>query len=139
MPDRAAWGKCQFGSSKGSNMMKRLKLLACAICLATAPAQVFAGTVTGPVNGIHVRSGPTGSVNDTLVFVTIGAAATGRLGCAAATLYWMISDAKSEAGKQQLSLLMTAKALGKNVTVTGTNTCTRWQDGEDIQEIMWGF
>jgi hypothetical protein len=31
--------------------------------------------------------------------------------------------------------LLTARAMGQPVTVIGFNTCTRWADGEDVNEL----
>jgi hypothetical protein len=49
--------------------------------------------------------------------------------------YYMIKDENSSAGKRQLATLLAAKTSGKEVTVHGDNTCTRWGDGEDVELI----
>ena len=58
-----------------------------------------------------------------------------RPSCADGHSYWMIKDENSIAGKAQLSMLLTAYASGKTISVTGSNTCTRWKDGEDLNVI----
>lgn len=47
----------------------------------------------------------------------------------------MIKDEKSLTGKQQLAVLMQAQATGQQVAISGGNTCSRWSDGEDINEL----
>ena len=46
--------------------------------------------------------------------------------------YMMISDEHSDTGKAQFAMLLSAYMSGKVVYVTGTGTCVRWGDGEDI-------
>jgi hypothetical protein len=48
----------------------------------------------------------------------------------------MIADENSEAGKKQFAMLLTAQARGSVVILKGMNTCNRWADGEDIDEIL---
>jgi hypothetical protein len=62
--------------------------------------------------------------------------ATGRPSCATVP-YWIIKDENSNAGKKLFALLLLAKATGQTITVTGSGTCTRWFDGEDVDVIMF--
>ncbi len=88
-----------------------------------------AGNQSGTVNYVIVRA------SDGLVYFTInGAPKSGSPACATIP-YWMIRDENSNAGKQQYAMLMTAKATGKPVLVSGSNTCLRWGDGEDVDWI----
>ncbi|WP_038194734.1 hypothetical protein [Vibrio nigripulchritudo] len=45
---------------------------------------------------------------------------------------WAI-DAKTDAGKAQLSGILTAYSTGKDVTVIGTNSCSLWGDTETVR------
>lgn len=47
----------------------------------------------------------------------------------------MIRDENSAVGKRQLALLMMAQATNRAVAIIGIGTCTRWQDGEDIELV----
>lgn len=120
--------------------MKYLKYFAVTATFAVLlPTIAFAGgTQTGLIGDMTFRSGDVGTINDSLVVVNLASTSPKTGGPACATQrYWMIRDAKSEIGKQQIALLMTTKALGRSVTIEGTGTCTRWLDGEDILNIYW--
>jgi hypothetical protein len=90
---------------------------------------VAGGNVSGTVGAIAVRNGMT--------YFTINGKNQGRPGCAANTLYWMIKDEASQTGKQQIALLLSAKANNRTVYVDGTGTCVKWYDGEDVYEIRF--
>ena len=62
--------------------------------------------------------------------------AADRPSCALGQTYWMIKDENTVVGKSQLSMLLTAYASGKTVGVTGSGTCKRWGDGEDVDTIQ---
>jgi hypothetical protein len=96
------------------------------------------GVQSGLVASLDFRSGDIGTPSDSLVVVNLSPTSpiTGAPACVRYS-YWFIRDAKSEIGKQQIALLMTAKSLGRSVTITGTGACTRWGDGEDIWNINW--
>jgi len=101
-----------------------------ALCLLlTASFAQAGGTQTGLVTSIHVRA------QDGLISFYMDGTASGRATCAANQPYWIIKDETSNSGKQQLSILMTAKATGKTISVTGLGTCTRWGDGEDVNDV----
>lgn len=121
--------------------MKLIKygMAAVSFLVALSPAAAFAGgTQSGLVAQLDFRSGDVGTPNDSLVVVTLSASSPKTSSPACATLpYWFIRDAKSEIGKQQIALLMTAKVLGRSVTILGTGACARWGDGEDILQITW--
>jgi hypothetical protein len=99
---------------------------------------VLAGTQTAQVADISIRTGDVGTSEDSLVIVNLAAtpAKTGSPACATFA-YWIIRDAKSEVGKQQIALLMTAKAQARPVTIYGTDSCSRWPNGEDIRQVTW--
>jgi hypothetical protein len=48
----------------------------------------------------------------------------------------MIANENSEAGKRQFAMLLTAYANRSVVQLKGMGTCTRWPDGEDINEVL---
>ncbi|NRF25922.1 hypothetical protein HRJ45_12290 [Vibrio coralliilyticus] len=92
-------------------------------------ASVNAGNQTGTVDYIIVRA------SDGLIYFTLkGGSLNSRPSCATIG-YWMIRDENSNVGKQQYSMILSAHASGKTVQVTGSNTCIRWGDGEDVNAI----
>ncbi|WP_330961514.1 hypothetical protein [Photobacterium sp. 53610] len=106
--------------------MKTLFGIFLASCLFTSAA--YAGYVKGTVIKLIVR-------DDGLHYVHIAGEMKDRPTCAQNHTYWMVKDENSVYGKSQYSMLLAAKASGKVVTVSGTGTCTRWKDGEDIQYV----
>lgn len=92
-------------------------------------ASALAGTQSGKVTKVFIRA------SDGLVYFFVEGTGTGKPACASAG-YWIIKDENSSAGKRQLAALLTARASGEAVTISGMNTCTRWHDGEDVEEIL---
>lgn len=90
----------------------------------------FAGSQTGKVTNIIVRQ------SDGLHYFYMSGTGENRPDCAASHTYWMIKDENSTVGKTQFSMLLTAYASGRTITVAGTNTCTCWGDGEDVNVIQ---
>ena len=89
----------------------------------------FGRTQTGQVTQVIVRS------SDGLIYFFLSTTPDGKPACATQP-YFMIKDETSAAGKQQLALLMQARATGQAITVIGTGACGRWPDGEDVLVIM---
>ena len=87
-----------------------------------------AGEQTGVVQAIITRS------SDGLIHIYMSGTHTNRPPCATST-YWMIKDENSNTGKQQLAMLLLARATGQTISVSGTDSCTRWGDGEDLDAI----
>jgi len=87
------------------------------------------GQVSGSVDQVIQRA------SDGLTYVYINGTPTGSPACAGRT-YFIIADENSEAGKKQFAMLLVAKATGQRVIVTGTGTCARWPDGENIELIQ---
>jgi hypothetical protein len=100
------------------------------ILLLGLSAQAYAGSQTGQVTQIVKRA------SDGLIYINMTGQASGRPQCAAAQFYWMIKDENSVTGKQQLAMLMMARATGQTVSVVGSNTCLRWGDGEDVDYVI---
>ena len=108
-------------------MLTRLLLLT-SLCVSAVPC--FAGSQKGVITQLLVRA------SDGVVYFFLSGTPKDRPSCAQVWTYWMIKDENSTAGKQQLVQLLTAYALGTPVAVFGTNTCTRWGDGEDVEYIV---
>ena len=89
----------------------------------------YAGTQIGTVDYIIVRA------SDGLVYFTIKGGSKNDNPACATNGYWMIKDENSNSGKLQYSMVLSAQASGKTISVTGMNTCTRWGDGEDVNYI----
>jgi hypothetical protein len=92
-----------------------------------APLAASAGQVAGTINWLAHRT-------DGLMYVSINGTRTGSPSCATIG-YFMVRDENSEVGKKQFAMLLAAKATGARVEITGKNTCLRWGDGEDIDEV----
>lgn len=93
-------------------------------------AEALAGSQRGTVSSVIVRA------SDGLIYFTINSTAKSGSPACATNSYWMIKDENSEVGKKQYSLLLAALASGRELTVEGMNTCTRWADGEDIDWLQ---
>lgn len=111
--------------------MKRssIRFLFAVLCFC-APVLALAGTQTGHIVHLHVRA------SDGLVYVILDGPVSGRPACATIN-YWMIKNETSSTGKQQLAQLLSARVSGQEITIVGTNSCTRWSDGEDIDDVIF--
>ncbi|OWQ87037.1 hypothetical protein CDN99_20140 [Roseateles aquatilis] len=87
-----------------------------------------AGNQTGRIKTITIRA------SDGLVYFVLENAHQDKPACATGD-YWMIKDENSAAGKRQLAVLIAARSMGQPVTAIGPGTCTRWADGEDLNEL----
>lgn len=107
--------------------MRMLLAILAMVVMSNAQAR----SATGNVNYLIVRH------SDGLVYFHLKNVSneSARPACAV-NPYFMIKDEKSEAGKQQLSMLLAAQAAGKRITVVGYDTCIRWGDGEDVNYIQ---
>jgi hypothetical protein len=108
--------------------MKNIRAGLLTMTLLLTPFAANAGQAIGPVLYLTQRA------SDGLIYVVINGANVGSPGCATSS-YFMISNENSEVGKKQFAMLLTAKATGLRVAITGKNACTRWGDGEDIDEV----
>jgi hypothetical protein len=88
------------------------------------------GLIQGTVNQLIQRA------SDGLVYVVINGTATGTRPACATGIYWMVANENSEAGKRQFAMLLAAYANRSIVQLKGMGTCTRWPDGEDINELL---
>lgn len=110
--------------------MKSMKAMMASLAItALVPAATWAGNVEGMVGSLSQRA------SDGLIVVYISGTSSGRPACAASQLYWLVKDENSNVGKGQYAMLLAARLAGKTVRVVGSNTCTRWGDGEDINYI----
>jgi len=108
-------------------MKKMINQFVVFLIFVASPFAANAGSAVGMLSWIII--------SNNMAYFSLSGAPTGRPTCAANTMYWMIKDETSSLGKQQVALLLTAKAAGKVVSVTGTGTCTKWPDGEDAAFI----
>ena len=109
--------------------MKILKTTFASLAIAAlVPAATWAGTVEGTIGSLSQRA------SDGLIVVYISGTNSGRPTCAYQQ-YWLVKDENSSVGKGQYAMLLAAKLAGKSVRLVGSNTCTRWSDGEDINYI----
>lgn len=98
-------------------------------CAAFVSLPAAAGSETGQIMYLRTRA------SDNLVYFALNGSASGKPACARYA-YWMIQDENSATGKRQFAMLMSAMLAGKAVTVSGTGACTRWSDGEDVEEVV---
>lgn len=94
--------------------------------LSAFSVNTFAGSQVGTVGYVIVRA------SDGLTFFTLAGAAKSDSPACATNSYWMIKDENSEVGKKQYAMVLAAQASGRELTVVGMNSCTRWLDGEDV-------
>ncbi|APA67322.1 hypothetical protein [Janthinobacterium sp. 1_2014MBL_MicDiv] len=109
-------------------MYKFISMLA--LLFATQSNIAYAGEQSGKVLNLIVRS------SDGMIYFEMENKATGKPACATHS-YWIIADEKSTTGKQQMAMLLAARVSGQVISVYGTNTCTRWSDGEDVSGIIF--
>jgi hypothetical protein len=102
--------------------------LALVILTLVASDQAWTGTQTGTITYLTVRD------SDGLTYFNLTGASSGKPACATQA-YWMIKNETTEAGKKIYALLLAAQASGATVIVTGYDTCTRWNEGEDVNTI----
>ena len=88
-----------------------------------------AGSQLGKVTALRVRD------YDGLIWVNIeGGPYYDKPTCAKFN-DWMIKNENSEVGKRHHAMLLSALAAGTRVQIYGSNTCTRWGDGENIETL----
>ena len=109
-------------------MKMRMQTFLLAMVFAALASPCCAGEQSGVIAAIIKRS------SDGLVYFYLSGAAVGKPSCATQS-YWMIKDENSNTGKQQLAMLLMARATGQTISVSGSNACTRWGDGEDLDAI----
>jgi hypothetical protein len=107
--------------------MKVRALMLATLCAASV-SPAIAGTQTGFVKDIYIRE------SDGLILVDLFGTASGHPVCAQQP-YWVIPNESSETDKRLLALLLAAQLSSRYVTIIGTDTCSRWPDGEDIGTV----
>ncbi|WP_377160421.1 hypothetical protein ACFJIX_12470 [Roseateles sp. UC29_93] len=105
-----------------------IRFIATALLAIAAIAPAHAGSQVGKIKTLTIRA------SDGLVYFVLEGQRNERPACASGD-YWMIRAEDSTTGKRQLAVLLTARASGQPVTVIGFNACTRWADGEDVNEL----
>lgn len=99
------------------------------LLLASQCNTAHAGTQSGKIKHLMVRA------SDGLVLFELENTGAEKPACATHS-YWIIADEKSVTGKQQLAVLLAARASDQVVSISGSNKCTRWVDGEDVDLII---
>lgn len=99
--------------------------------IASVMTPAFAGKQTGKIDILYARA------HDNLHLVSLkeGSERSGHPTCATNN-YWLIKDENSVTGQSQFSQLLAAQLAGKTVQIVGSNTCSRWGNGEDINTIV---
>lgn len=105
------------------NIFKSIPVLVGTILLATS---AHAGSSSGKVTTLLVNS-------SNFLFFTVGTKIGSPL--CGNNNEWAINLATAQ-GKSIYALLLAAKALDKNVTISGNNTCNNWGDREDV---LYGY
>jgi hypothetical protein len=120
-----------MGTNMGIHVKNFVKkcTLAFFLCAGLTNVAVAGGTQTGKVTFITIRG------SDGLILIELSGTPSNKPACAPYT-YWIIKNENSLVGKQQLALLVTAKATGQTVAISGTGDCTRWPNGEDIDTVQ---
>jgi hypothetical protein len=108
-------------------MKKRRLAVLVAMSAAMASAAWAAGSQTGTISALYVRS-------DGLEVVSLTGSHGGAPACATQP-YWIVMDENATFGKTQYATLLAAQLAGKQVLLSGAGTCTRWHDGEDIFQV----
>lgn len=109
-------------------MLKIISILF--LILATHCSVAHAGTQSGKIKHLMVRA------SDGLILFELENTAAEKPACATHS-YWIIADERSATGKQQLAMLLAARAGDQTISVSGGNKCTRWVDGEDVDLIIF--
>lgn len=103
------------------------KSLIGALAIATS-SFAFAGGSSGPVTNPFTMNSGQG-----YFFFNAGAVG-GKPACSAASPTWAV-DLSTPAGRSIQALVLTAYALGKSVSVTGTASCSVWSDRETVAYV----
>lgn len=91
----------------------------------------FASDVTTKILGVLA-----GEAYGNVVFLKLAASPTTVPSCQTNTQYSYAFDATTPAGKISLSIALTAQASGKDVYLSGFNSCAVWSGVESLREIL---
>jgi len=105
------------------NVLKTITIATALVCSSSS----FAGSSSGPITGLIVNTAAR-------VFFTAGTV-SGAPGCATALNSWALDTTTTE-GKSMYASLLTARALGQEVSVVGLNNCNAHPDREKVQFIV---
>lgn len=89
----------------------------------------FSAMAAGSVSGTVTDYVP--AVSGSISVRTAGTA-TGQPGCASGNPGWFIIDTSTEGGRQMATSIRFAFALGRTVTLVGTNACTTTGTSENL-------
>lgn len=109
-------------------MKKSLSLAALACCAMALPAHASDAS-TGTITQLQAPQ------NGAVIFVHSGTRTTPPSCGVAYGTRWVI-DASTPQGQSQLSVLLTAYALHKSITIHGTGICNIWGDTETASILL---
>lgn len=99
-----------------------------------AATSALAGEQTGTVRMDHGTYGSSATSAGLTFFVVQGSAKAGTPTCNTYMDRWVINN-DWPAARMQLSIILTAMATGKTVTVRGSGDCSHWGDSETATDI----
>ncbi len=97
------------------------------LALSFAPS-VNAGSISSTITQVHNSSA-------NKILITLAQTPTNGPSCATNSQYQFAFDPTTDLGKSQLSLVLTAYAMGAEVNVGGNNVCSQVADIENLRWI----
>ena len=97
------------------------------LALSFAPS-VNAGSISSTITQVHNSSA-------NKILITLAQTPTNGPSCATNSQYQFAFDPTTDLGKSQLSLVLTAYAMGAEVNVGGNNVCSQVADVENMRWI----
>lgn len=100
------------------------------------------GFSAGIVKNAKIKTVATGPFYDSLcnsescVFITLDGSISTKPTCNTSEAHFVL-DASTSAGKNHLSVILSAFMTGKYVTISGTGACTHYQNTEDFRYIYF--
>lgn len=110
--------------------VKKYATALASLLLTVLTSTAGAANQSGPIDYVSVRE------RDGLVYFKLKADAPADHPACSTRNYWMVANENSPVGRMQLAALLAAKSSGASVTVIGSGTCTRWPDGENLDELF---
>jgi hypothetical protein len=109
--------------------MKFVQYLAALVCCLMASAADASDASSGAITQ------PQATQNGAVIFVHSGTRTTPPSCGASYPTRWAI-DASTPQGQSQLSVLLTAYALHKSISIHGTGACSIWGDTETVAILL---
>jgi hypothetical protein len=103
-----------------------------ALCLIALSATASAGSVTGAtIRQVQIQT------NYNMVFIAISTAKTGNPSCSANGQFGFVLPLTTALDNQMLAVLLSARATGATVTLTGTGVCDTYPSVETLQVVLY--